>query len=347
MDKIILHVDLDAFFASVEELDNPKLKGRPVIVGGKSKRGVVSTCNYKAREYGIHSAMPIFKAKKLCPNGVYIYPRGKRYSEVSHEVFNILHSITDKIEKVSIDEAYIDISNLYQSPEYVVKLIKKRIKNEVGITLSVGISYNKFLAKLASDWNKPNGVKKIDKSMVPEILEPLELREIHGLGIKSVNKLNRLGIFTVKDLLAYSQSNLESFLGKLGIEIYYRIRGIDNRELKYNYERKSYGHEITLPEDIIDRQKLWGYLVEMLEKIYKYLEKDNKVGKTLTIKVKFKDFTTITRSKTSSHNVFEYEAFQLIMRKIFDKIDFKSSVRLIGVTISNLDDRKNQQLSIF
>ena len=343
----ILHVDLDAFFASVEELDNKELIGKPVIVGGTGDRGVVSTCNYIAREYGVHSAMAGFIAKKLCPEGIFIKPRMKRYSEISNQVFDIIYSITDQVQRVSIDEAYIEITDLYQNEMYIAKLIKKRVLKEVGITISVGISYNKFLAKLASDWNKPDGIKVITENMVPDILKPLKVGKIHGIGKKSVQKLNSVGIFYVDDLLNYSKSNLKSFLGNIGEDIYDRIRGIDNRSLKEEVKNKSYGTESTLKKDTRNREKLYEILENMMENIFYGLDKKNRVAKTISIKIKFNDFSVITRSKTLDHYLFNLNDYQMLLNRIFNEIEIKKNVRLIGISVSNIDEKENEQLNIF
>ena len=204
MDKIILHVDMDAFFAAVEQVDNPKLKGKPVIVGGVSERGVVSTCSYEARKYGVRSAMPIFIAQKLCPHGIYLKVRYYRYKEISNKIFTIFKEITPLVEPLSIDEAFLDLSeSKFNDGLEAAQYIKRRVFQEVGLTLSIGISYNKFLAKLASDWNKPNGIKIITKEMIPDVLKPLPVSKIYGLGEKSVKKLNNMGMFKVDDLYVF------------------------------------------------------------------------------------------------------------------------------------------------
>ena len=245
MGRIILHVDMDAFFASVEQLDNKSLRGKPVIVGGVSERGVVSTCSYEARKYGVHSAMPIFIARKLCPHGIFVRTRFYRYKEISNKVFNILRDVTSIIEPLSIDEAYLDITNSkFKSGLEAAKYIKYRVLKEVGLTISIGISYNKFLAKLASDWNKPNGIMIIDKEMMPDLLMPFPVSKIYGLGKKSVEKLNNMGIFIVKDLYEMPKEFYIEYLGKYGLEIYDRIRGIDNREVVPVRDRKSFGKEL-------------------------------------------------------------------------------------------------------
>lgn len=229
MKRKIIHVDMDAFFASVEQHDNPEYKGKPVIVGGLSERGVVSTCSYEARKYGIHSAMPMYMAKKLCPHGIFLSARRKRYEEVSAQIFDILYSITPLVEPMSIDEAYLDVTDIDKNPEIIALEIKKKVKETTGLTISAGVSYNKFLAKLASDWNKPDGFMVITEEMIPDILKPLPVSKVHGIGQKSEERLKSMGINTIDDLLKLSQENLVEIFGKVGVEIYLRIRGIDER----------------------------------------------------------------------------------------------------------------------
>ena len=215
MHRIILHVDMDAFFASVEQLDNPHLKGKPVIVGGVSERGVVSTCSYEARKFGVKSAMPVFMAQRLCPKGYFVRVRYHRYKEISNKIFAIFREVTQLVEPLSIDEAYLDVTNSrFTSGMEAAIYIKNRVFKEIGLTLSIGISYNKFLAKLASDWNKPNGIKVIEKDMIPEILLPLSISKIYGLGKKSVQRLNNMGIFIIEDLysLGYSNASITAFV---------------------------------------------------------------------------------------------------------------------------------------
>jgi len=344
----ILHVDMDAFFASVEQLDHPELRGKPVVVGGSSDRGVVATCSYEARKYGIHSAQPTYMAKKLCPNAIFVRGNHSRYSEVSKQIFDILYSICDKVQVVSIDEAYLDVSDLFYSPQYIAKYIKKRVKEEIGLTLSVGISYNKFLAKLASDWNKPDGIMEIKEEMVPDILRPLPIRKVHGLGKKSVEKLNKIGIFTIDDMLKYDQSFYESFMGKFGIEIYDRIQGIDEREVNVSSGgRKSIGTENTLSEGTDDTDTLKNYLTGFAEKIEKSLSKKNVSVKTVTIKLKTFDFQQHTRSKTLTHYIYRFEDLEQVAHDLLDEYNLETKVRLIGLTVSNFEDRQQEQLTFF
>lgn len=348
MNRLILHVDMDAFFASVEQLDNKSFKGKPVIVGGVSERGVVSTCSYEARKYGIHSATPIFIARKLCPHGVYLRTRMYRYKEVSKQVFNILKDVTDIIEPLSIDEAYLDItSSRFKSGIEAANYIKSRVLREIGLTISIGISYNKFLAKLASDWNKPNGIKVITKDMVPDILLPFPVSKIYGLGKKSVEKLNNMGIFTVKDLYDMPKEFYIEYLGKYGLEIYDRIRGIDNREVEAQRDRKSYGRERTLKIDTKEKEDLLEYLYDFSKEISNQLIRQNLEGKTITVKYKTEDFQSHTRSKTLNFYTNNFEEIYKVCEEILNNEKINEYIRLIGVTVSSFKENTVEQLTLF
>lgn len=348
MDKrVIIHVDMDAFFASVEQVDNPKLKGKPVIVGGDGPRGVVSTCSYEARKYGVHSAMPIFIAKQLCPKGIYLPVRHERYSEVSQKVFGILHSITDLVEAVSIDEAYLDISNLNENPIHIVNIIKKRIKEQLGLTLSAGISYNKFLAKTASEWNKPNGLKVITEDMVPEILKPLSISKVHGIGERSIERLNEIGIYTIGQLLKLTEDQMIYYFGKYGIELYNRIRGIDNRPVTTERETKSLGRETTFDCDTSDKSFLKEVLTDFAEELTNALLEESLYAKTITVKIKTKDFKIHTRSKTIKEYTNSFKKVKETAFEILDSYNIDQGIRLIGLSLSNFTNVRYQQLSIF
>ena len=348
MKKTILHVDMDAFFASVEQLDNKEYRGKPVIVGGVSERGVVSTCSYEARKYGVHSAMPIFMAQKLCPHGIYVRTRFIRYKEISKKVFSILMDVTEKIEPVSIDEAYLDITDSrFSNGLEAANYIKFRVRKEIGLNISVGVSYNKFLAKLASDWNKPNGIKIIEENMVPEVLFNLSISKVHGLGKKSVEKLNNIGIFNVKDLYEMPKEFYIDYLGKYGLEIYDRIRGIDLREVKANRDRKSYGKERTLSTDTNNKEDLLDYIKDFLKEISSYLIKNDIEGKTVVLKYKTYNFKSYTRSKTLTYYTNKYEDLLNTTDELLNFEDIKEDVRLIGVTITSFKENKIKQISLF
>lgn len=353
MKRKIIHVDMDAFFASVEIMDNPKLKGKPIIVGGIKERGVVTTCSYEARRYGIHSAMAGFEARALCPHGVFLPVRISRYREVSNEIFEILYEITDQVEVASIDEAYLDITNLSESALSVGKRIKFLVKKKFGLIISVGISYNKFLAKLASGWDKPDGLKEIKEGEVRTLLESLKLNKIFGLGKQSIKKLNNIGIYKVKDLYALDKEFFIDYFGKNGSNIYHRIRGIDNREVVITRERKSIGKEITLKLDTRDKCILKFHLKKFSNDIYNNLKKQKVEGRTLTLKIKNKDFKSSTRSKTFNHYLNNEKEIYIEGCKILDSIEDLEDLRLIGLTLSNLRYMKKvadvviEQISLF
>lgn len=338
-------MDIDAFYASVEELDNPNLKGHPVAVGGRSNRGVITTANYEARKYGIHSAMPLFIAKNLCPNLIVVVGRHHRYLEKSSEVFNVVKTYTPKIEQVSIDEAYMDISNL-GNPVGVAKNIKRKVKELTGLTISCGISYNKFLAKIASDWEKPNGLKVISYDDVPEILFPLDIKKVHGLGKKSQNKLRNLGINTIEDMFQLDLEFMEKVFGKMGIEIYQRIRGIDKREVSTDRIRKSIGIERTFP-DTRDKYILINKLIQYSNDLSIELNQKNIGFKTLTLKFKTFDFKVKTHSKTYDHVIHNKEEIETLATELFNTTYHGEKLRLMGISASNLSNLSIHQINLF
>lgn len=348
MDRIILHVDMDAFFASVEQRDNPKLKGKPVIVGGVSERGVVSTCSYEARTYGVHSAMPGFIARNKCPMGIFLPVRYGRYKEVSNRIFEVFREVTPLIEPLSIDEAFLDLSgSSFNDGRKAAIFIKDKVRRELGLTLSIGISYNKFLAKLASDWNKPNGIMEIKKEMVPDILLPLPISKIYGLGKISVNKLNNMGIFTVSDLYQLPKDFYLEYLGKWGLEIYERIRGIDDREVNVARERKSVGKERTLKFNTSDKEELLEYLKFFSEEISCILSQKNMAGKTVTLKYKTGDFESHTRSRTLNYYISTSEEIYKVSEELLVGEPLEEDLRLIGISISSFKENRIEQLTLF
>lgn len=346
MNRKIIHFDIDAFFASVEQLDHPEYRGKPLIVGGDSDRSVVSTCSYEARKYGVRSAMSIVVAKKLCPNGIYVYGNMKRYSEISHQIFERIESMFDSVQRVSIDEAYIDVSD-YDDPLEIAKTIKQQINALTGLTISVGISYNKFLAKLASDWNKPDGIFEIKKEQIPDLLLPLPIIKIHGLGKKSCEKLNRIGIFTIADLYQYPSELLNDILGESWAkEIIDRIHGIDDRPVHEISTRKSYGKETTLEVDTDDRVLLFEILTKYLMRIQKRLDELDLMPRTLTIKVKYHDFEQFTRSHSLEYNTNDIRILSDALSSMYDHLIFEKPVRLIGLSLSNLEDADYKQFNL-
>ncbi len=349
----IMHIDMDAFFAAVEQLDNPELKGKAVIIGGVglNNRGVVSTASYEARKYGVHSAMPIVEARRLCPKGIYLPGRHQRYSEVSRKIFDIFHDYTPLVEGISIDEAFLDITGchrLFGDSMTIGKKIKKDIQERLGLTASVGLAYNKFLAKLASGMDKPDGFFIINKDSVDEILEPLSVSKIWGVGKKTEEILKKRGINKIADLKKLSLNELEATFGKMGTQLYYLSRGIDNRNVEVGSEIKSISHEETFQEDINDRNQILSCLLRMSSKVSRRLRQHGFDGNTIFIKVRYGDFTTYTRRLTifSSTNDTD-EIYKTGIRLLERENLLRKPIRLLGIGVSNISKESPKQLSLF
>ncbi len=334
--RSIIHVDMDAFYASVEEMDNPSLKGKPVIVGGvSSNRGVVSTASYEARKYGVHSAMAMSKAKKLCPHGIFLPVNMKKYKEVSEKIHKIFRRYSSIIEPISIDEAFIDVTG--RDPYSISKAIKRDIKNELGLTISIGISFNKFLAKLASDIKKPDGLTIITEEKAVDFLKPLSIRKLWGVGPKTERELNKLGIYTIGDMQQYDVQVLISKFGKKGKELFDFSMGKDDRVVEENIITQSVGEEETFLEDIEDIDFLIDKLNEYSLNLSCRLEYHNILAKTLTVKVKYQDFSVETRSITMYIPTNEYSTIFKISKYILvNKFCLNKEVRLLGLSLSNL-----------
>lgn len=345
----IMHVDMDAFFAAVEILDNPHYAGKPVIVGGHkdSKRGVVSTCSYEARKYGIHSAMPITKAVALCPHGIFIPGRMKRYQEVSTQVHAIFPQFSPIVEPLSVDEAFLDMTgceHFYSGLEHMGQALKDEIRKQTGLTASVGIAPNKFLAKLASDWKKPDGLFVIYPHEVQSFLHDLPVSRIWGVGKKSEQALHQLGLYHIRDILPHSEQWLTDRLGSLGTHIYYLARGIDNRAVETEQEAKSIGHEITFHDDQTSFPFLKSQLGQMAEKVGWRLRSKGLYARTVTIKVRFHNFRTITRSHTVQNPFCDDDTIYFEALHLLEKIKLEP-VRLLGVSVTNFTT--DLQLSLF
>ena len=341
--KYIFHIDCDAFYASCEELRNPKLKTRPMAVGGLTNKSIITTANYRARKFGIHSAMPVFIAKDLCPNLILVKVDHPYYKEKSREVFELIKIHAILFEQVSIDEAYIEIDT--KNPKSFAKSLQKQILDETGIPISIGISYNKFLAKLASDWDKPFGIKYIDKKEAERILPDLDVGKVHGIGKRATAKLNNIGIYKVADLLRLDRYFLEELFGKGGDYIYDVIRGIDNRPINPLRDRKSIGKERTFRQNTNDKNILKDYLKNIANLIEIEMIKKDIRAKTVSIKLKDEYFKNQTRSITLQEPIFKaddiYEEACILLDEAFQG----EYIRLIGISLSNLSDMNIDQLS--
>ncbi len=343
----IMHVDMDAFFASVEVLDNPDLIGKPVIVGGQSMRGVVSTCSYEARSYGVHSAMPMVQAKRLCPNGIYVTCRMERYLKVSNQIMHIFHEFSPLVEQLSIDEAFLDISGmerLYGSHQQIGFLVKQRIKQEIGLNASVGIAPNKFLAKLASDMEKPNGFTIIEHENARSFIAPLAVDKIFGIGKKAKQILLQFGIERIGQLVDAEENVLKRVFGKNAETVRLLALGIDERRVVSNYEQQSIGREITFEQDLHGYSQCQQALLHLSELVGYRLRSRGYYGHTLTLKIKYSDFKTHSRSITSEIDIFNDEEIYHLAVDLLRQATLADSVRLLGITISGLSKGESMSL---
>lgn len=338
----IIHVDMDAFFAAVEQRDNPGLRGKPVIVGGKpGGRGVVSTCSYEARKFGVHSAMPTNKAYQLCPHGVFVRANFQAYKEASEIVRNIFFDYTDLVEPLSLDEAFLDVTENHKgnpSATLVAQEIRARIYKETQLTASAGVAPNKFLAKVASDFNKPDGLTVITPDKMEYFLEELDIKKFFGVGKATQKKMHALGIKTGADLKKWTEIDLVKAFGKSGRYYYKIVRGIDNREVKPHRTRKSYGKERTFSEDVNDLDWVNTFLDELAESIAEGMQKIPTAGKTITLKVRYKNFDTITRSQSLAHYTNKKHEISTIARQLLEQTEAATrEIRLLGISLSNLN----------
>jgi DNA polymerase-4 len=349
----IIHIDMDAFFASVEQLDNPGLRGKPVAVGGSGERHVVAAASYEARKYGVHSAMPSVTARKLCPDLIFVRPRFDRYKEMSAKVFEIFREYTDVVEPLSIDEAFLDVTNDRKnicSATLIARSVKKDIREKTGLTASAGISYNKFLAKIASDINKPDGIFVIPPEKAEKFIEELPVEKFYGIGRVTSGRMHKLGIHNGYDLRMWDLLSLIRNFGKAG-KFYYDIaRGIDNRRVETESERKSIGTELTYEKDLRTQFEIIAELYKLERELMERIENAGVSGRTLTLKVKFPDFRQITRSKTLPFYIKDFGTLHREVTSIRKSIaPGDSGIRLLGVSISNLEteDYGDKQLTLF
>jgi DNA polymerase IV len=338
----IIHIDMDAFFASVEQRDFPELRGKAIAVGGNEKRGVIATASYEARKYGIGSAMSSVIAKRKCPQLIFVKPRFQVYKEVSNQIREIFLEYTDLVEPLSLDEAYLDVTHNFKNIEIATDIaneIKQKIKDRTNLTASAGISFNKFLAKVASDINKPDGLYVITPKMAEKFMEDLPIKKFHGIGKVTAERMKMMGIHTGADLKNLDLDKLRREFGKSGQYYYNIVRGIDNREVNPSRIRKSSGSETTFLEDLETIHEMETALTNLMEDVWNWSLKTNVFGRTITVKIKYNDFTVSTKSKSAS---FPFKTKSLyseicynLLKEGYTQI---KPVRLLGVSISNLDN---------
>ena len=336
----IIHVDMDAFYASVEQRDNPTLKGKPVAVGGSRARGVVAAASYEARKFGVRSAMPSVTARRKCPDLIFVEPRFDVYKKVSLQIRAIFAEHTAIIEPLSLDEAYLDVTENLQgiaSATEIAEQIKAKIRAETQLTASAGVSYNKFLAKLASDHRKPDGLFVITPEMGPSFIEALAVERFHGVGPATAAKMKKLGIFTARDLRAKDEAFLLQYFGKAGRHFYWICRGIDHRPVLPNRIRKSIGAENTFSRDLTSLDDMRAELDPLVDKVWHYCESIGVLGRTVTLKVKFANFQIITRSRSYIAPISDRSTLASISEELLAaQFPMRKGVRLLGVSLSSL-----------
>lgn len=347
----IIHVDMDAFYASVEQLDNPELRGKPIAVGGSAERGVVAAASYEARKFGVKSAMSSKIAARMCPELIFIHPRFSRYKEISTQIRSIFSRYTDKIEPLALDEAYLDVTQNklgLNSATFIAQQIKTDIRTELNLVASAGVSYNKFLAKLASDQDKPDGLYVIEPEATQLFIDQLSIDRFHGVGKATAEKLHEHQIFFGSDLHRFSEEELTNLLGKFGSYLFNIAKGIDNREVQADRERKSIAVENTLENDIFDNTSFEATALEILEVLWNRYQKFEKDGKTLTLKLKYNDFTIQSKSQTVVSNFKQFNELQQIAEQLLEQFNpLPKPIRLIGFQIGNFgEDVEPHQLSL-
>ncbi|HFI0403753.1 TPA: DNA polymerase IV [Streptococcus suis] len=354
LSRKIIHVDMDAFFAAIEVRDNPDLKGKPVIIGADPRlsggRGVVSTCNYEARAFGIHSAMSSKEAYERCPQAIFISGNYEKYQEVGRQVRDIFHRYTDLVEPMSIDEAYLDVTENklgIGSAVKIAKLIQYDIWNELHLTASAGVSYNKFLAKIASDMEKPHGLTLILPEDAVEVLASLPVDKFHGVGKKTVERLHEMGVFTGKDLLDVPEMTLIDTFGRFGYDLYRKARGISNSPVKPNRVRKSIGKERTYRKLLYRDEDVMKELVSLCQRVEASLVRNEKKGRTIVLKVRYGDFSTLTKRHSLEDATNQVDVIEREVRQLFEEVgQAEKGIRLLGVTVTNFMEGDNQNANI-
>jgi len=339
----IIHIDMDAFYASVEMLDHPELREVPLVVGGSPfSRGVVATANYLARQFGIRSAIPCFQAYRLCPKAVFVRPRFERYKEVSGQIQAIFSRYTKMIEPLSLDEAFLDVTECSERAVRIAQNIRQDIFQELGLTASAGVSINKLVAKVASDYHKPNGITVVLPDQVRDFIGMQKVRKIPGVGPRMEERLQKMGIHSCKDGWKHSEDEFSEKFGKWGRDLWYRFQGIDHRQVTSHRVRKSIGQEETFGEDMRDGSEVLKRLVSLCGQTFALLQKKNKLARTLTIKIKYHDFKQITRAYTHAQNFCAEDPFAEFIAELLKKTECGDrAVRLLGVSFSNLQDNED------
>jgi DNA polymerase-4 len=350
--KRIIHLDMDAFYPSVEVLDNPAFKGKPVIVGGSKERGVVSSASYEARKFGVHSAQPMAQARRRCPNGIFLPVRMSRYKEVSKQVFEIFHRFTPLVEIVSIDEAFLDVTGstrIFGPPENIAKTIKKITLIETGLTVSAGVAPSKFVAKIASDMDKPDGLTVVMLKGLKEFLDPLPVKKMWGIGKKTRLTLHRLNIKTFRDLRRTPVTFLEKKFGKQGVKMHLLAMGVDDRDVIPEHDVKSMGHEQTFLHDITSLGAAKKEILALGNKLARRMRHKGITGNTVTLKVKYHDFVQITRSATLPKSTDDGLEIYLTACRLLEKTEVTiKPIRLLGISLSHLNFLGiGTQLSLF
>jgi DNA polymerase IV len=350
MMRTIIHLDMDAFYASVEQLDQPELRNRPVIVGGSAQRGVVCACSYEARRYGVRSAMAISRAMRLCPQGIFLPVRMERYRQLSRAVFSIFHRYTDLLEALSIDEAFLDVTGslrLFGSGREIAEQIRREVRSELGLAVSAGVASSKLLAKLASEQAKPDGLREVAAGEVDQFLLPMPVTALWGVGKVTAERLQSLGLRTVADLRAAGAGQLQQLFGSIGGHLHALALGIDERPVA-SEDLKSVGHEDTYADDLYTRDELHLQLLALAERVARRLRRQGVAGRTITLKVRYADFSTVTRARTLPDALDEAHLLLRVARELLGRTEAGSrAVRLLGISVSQLQKRGTGQQELF
>ena len=340
----IIHIDMDAFFASVEQRDHADLRGKPLAVGYEGPRGVVATASYEARKYGVHSAMASKTALRKCPQLIFVMPRFEVYKSVSGQIMEIFHEYTDLVEPLSIDEAFLDVTENYKqmaSATQIAQEIKEKITEKTGLTASAGVSFNKFLAKIASDYQKPNGLFVVEPGQAEQFVETLPIEKFYGVGKVTAERMHQLGIITGADLKQWSEQGLVSNFGKAGHIYYQNARAIDNRLVQSERTRKSVSSETTFEKDMDSLEDLKQELENVTHDVIKHIGKNNFKGRTVSLKIKYADFKIISRSKTFPAFITDFDTLFTAGTEFLRLVDLSTKVRLIGIGIKNIEEEND------